>query len=384
MRQTQQNRIVWLIDSLGLGGAERLLVNYLPYFNTARFQSRVCALQVKNGNPIAADIRRLGVPVDFVPLRHLRDPLGLPRLVRYLRRHGPGLLHTQLEFADTLGSVAAKILHLPSVTTLHTLNTPDQGTRRYWRHQLQWWSLRHFCDRVVAVSEGARQHHIRLGKLAPEKVVTLYNGIDLSGFSLNGQFDRRASRQALGIPPDAPLLITVAVLRPPKGIQYLIEALPTILQAVPEARYLVVGDGQHKNSLKVLAQTYGVAERVIFTGARSDIPALLALSDLFVLPTLTEALPTVLAEAMAAQKPIVASNVGGVPEMIEHGRNGLLVPPADPASLAAACLQLLQDQAHAQAMACAGREIVEQRFNIHKQVAHLGDLYQELLAKGRE
>ncbi|HXV98249.1 MAG TPA: glycosyltransferase, partial [Anaerolineae bacterium] len=253
MMQTQQNRIVWLIDSLGLGGAERLLVNYLPYFNTAHFQPRVCALQVKNGNPIAADIRRLGVPVDFVPLHHLRDPLGLPRLVRYLRRQGADLLHTQLEFADTLGSMAAKMLRLPSVTTLHTLNTPDQGTRRYWRHQLQWWSLRHFCDRVVAVSEEARQHHIRLGKLAPEKVVTLYNGIDLSGFSLNGQFDRRASRQALGIPPDAPLLITVAVLRPPKGIQYLIEALPTILQAVPEARYLVVGSGQHEAALKELA-----------------------------------------------------------------------------------------------------------------------------------
>jgi glycosyltransferase involved in cell wall biosynthesis len=236
----------------------------------------------------------------------------------------------------------------------------------------------------VAVSEGTRQHHIRLGKLAPEKVVTLYNGIDLSCFSLNGQFDRRASRQALGIPLDAPVLITVAVLRPPKGIQYLIEALPTILQAVPEARYLVVGSGQHEAALKELAQTYGVAERVIFTGARDDVPALLSMSDLFVLPTLTEALPTVLAEAMAAQKPIVASSVGGVPEMIEHGCNGLLVPPADPAKLAAACLQLLQDQAQARAMAYAGRQIVEQRFNIRKQVEHLGDLYQELLAKGRE
>lgn len=379
---THPHRIIWLIDSLGLGGAERLLVTYLQHLTLTSFDLRVCALQIRNGNPIAAEIRRLGVPVDFIPLRHLRDVAGLPRLVRYLRQQQADLLHTQLEFADTMGSIAAKIRGVPAVATLHTLHNPPKGTRSYWRDRLKWWSLRHCCDRVIAVSEGARQHYIRLGRLTPEKVTTLYNGIDLSCFTPQGQAERAAKRQDFEIPADAPLIITVAVLRSLKGIQYLIEAMPAILQTVPTARYLVVGSGPHEAELKRLAQTYGVAERVIFSGARQDIPDLLAMSDLFVLPTLTEALPTVLAEAMAARKPIVASKVGGVPEMIEHGANGFLIPPADPARLAEACIQLLQNPSQAQAMADTGWQIVQRRFNIQQQAHVLGHLYQELLIKG--
>ncbi len=384
MTQTDRIRIVMLIDSLGLGGAERLLTIYLQHFDTTRFELRVCALQVREDNPIATDIGQLGIPVDLVPVHHLRDLAGLPRLVRYLRRQRTDLLHTQLEFADTLGSIAARMLNIPAVSTLHTFENPSKGSRTYWRLKLRWWLLGHFCQQVIAVSEGTRQHYIRMGDLKPDKVITIYNGIDLSRFTFQNEAERLAKREALGIPPEAPLLTTVAVLRPPKGIQYLIEALPAILEAVPETYYLVVGDGQHRHTLKELARAHKVTDRIIFTGVRNDIPDLLAISDLFVLPTLGEALPTVLAEAMAAQKPIVVSNVGGVPEMVEHGRNGLLVPPADPARLAEACLQLLQNPDQAHAMGQTGREIVEQRFNIRKQVQRLGDLYQEILARHRK
>ncbi len=381
MTQTNRTRVVMLIDALGLGGAERLLAIYLQHFDTTRFDLRVCAMQIREGNPIAANIRQLGIPVDLVPLPRLTDPRGLPRLLRYLRRQQTELLHTQLEFADTVGSIAARMLKIPTVTTLHTFDAPSKGSRAYWRLQLRWWVLQHFCNRIIAVSEGTRQHHIQMGNLAPNRVITLYNGIDLSNFARCDETERRAKRKILGIPPNARVLITVAVLRKPKGLQYLIKALPTILEAVPDAYYLIVGDGEHKDTLKTLAQTYGVTERVIFTGVRNDIPDLLAISDLFVLPTLGEALPTVLAEAMAAQKPIVVSNVGGVPEMVEHGLNGLLVPPAEPASLAEACIQLLQDPDQAQALARAGRKIVEERFNIQKQVQLLGNLYQEILTE---
>jgi len=384
MIKSERSRIIFLIDSLGVGGAERLLVPYLQYLDQNCFEPRVCVMQVREGNPIAADIQRLDIPIDLVSTPNLSDPRNLPRLVRYLRQHKAGLLHTQLEFSDTLGNIAARILNIPAVSTLHTFDDPPRGTRTYWRLQLRWWSLRHFCDRIIAVSEGTRQHHLRLGKLAPGQVMTMYNGIDLSRFTpaQNGT-NGLARRESFGIPPDAPLLITVAVLRPPKGIQYMIEALPAILEAVPQAYYLVVGDGEHAETLKALTTEYNVAERVIFAGVRKDIPDLLAISDLFVLPTLGEALPTVLAEAMAAHKPIVVSQVGGVPEMVEHGRNGLLTPPAEPTRLAQACIQLLQNPGQAQAMAQAGREIVQERFNIRKQVQCLGDLYQEILAEYR-
>lgn len=380
MAQAQRARIVLLIDSLGMGGAERLLVTYLQHFDTARFEPRVCALHVRDGNPIANDIRKMGIPVDLVPLRHLREVSGLPRLVQYLRRQRADLLHTQLEFADTVGNVAARIAGIPTVSTQHTFENPGRGSRAFWRHRLMWWSLRHYCDRIVAVSEAGRRHHIRLGRLAPDKVVTIHGGIDLSPFRDGAEAERRAGREALGVPADAPLLITVAVLRREKGIQHMIEALPQVLQAVPEARYLVVGDGEHRAALEELAGRLGVADRVIFTGLRKDIPDLLAVSDLFVLPTLGDVLPTVLSEAMAARKPIVASRVGGVPEMVEEGRNGLLVEPGDPGQLAAACLRLLRDRPAAQEMGRAGWEIAAERFNVRRQVQRLGDLYQELLS----
>ncbi len=381
MAHSKKLNIILLIDALGMGGAERLLTIYLKHFDTNRFNLRVCTLGVKEGNPLAKDIQELGIPVDTVPVPYLRDLSALPRLVRYLRQQQADLLHTQLEFADTLGSAAAKIVGIPTVSTLHTFDDPPKGTRLYWRLKLRWWVLRNLFDRVIAVSEGTRRHHMELGKLAPNRVITMYNGIELSRFGNGDETSRRLARETLGIPPDAPVLITVAVLRPPKGIQYLIEALPTILKAVPNLHYLIVGSGEHEATLKTLAQERGVAKQVIFTGVRHDIPELLAVSDLFVLPTLGDALPTVLAEAMAAQKPIVASEVGGVPEMVEHGRNGLLVPPADSAALADACLQIIQNPDLARQMAAAGYDIVEQRFNISKQAHRLGDLYQEILTE---
>lgn len=370
-----RKRVIFLIDGLGMGGAERLLVIYLQHLDRTRFEPRVCVMQVKQNNPMAAEIEKLGVPIDFVPVKRLADPAALPRLLGYLRRMRPAVLHTQLEFADTLGSTAAKLLGIPTVSTLHTADAPEKGEKSYRRLKLRWWILRHFPARVIAVSEGTRQHHLRVGNLPPQKVVTLHNGIDLARFSPVSSAEIAAMRESLGIPADAPLLVTVAVLRQPKGIQYLLEALPDILRRVPDTRYLIVGDGDHREKLKSIAAEKGVSDHVIFAGTRRDIPQILAAADIFVLPTLTEALPTVLAEAMAAEKPIIASDVGGVPEMLDDGQNGLLIPPADPSALTEACLKLLENPERARAMGKTGRQIVEARFDIQRQVRRLETLY---------
>jgi len=373
-----RKRIVFLIDGLGMGGAERLLVIYLQYLDRTRFEPRVGVLQVKNGNPMAAEIEKLGVPIDAVPVKRLADPGALPRLLGYLRRVRPHVLHTRLEFADTLGVTVAKLLGIPTVSTLHTADAPQKGEKSYRRLKLHWWILRHITTRVIAVSEGTRRHHLRVGKLPPEKVVTLHNGIDLSRFIPVSPAERASLRASLGILPDAPVLITVAVLRPPKGIQFMLAALPDVLKIVPAARYLIVGDGDHRAALEKIAAEKGVSGRVIFTGTRRDIPQLLAAADIFVLPTLTEALPTVLAEAMAAEKPIIAGEVGGVPEMVDDGRNGLLVPPADSRALTEACVKLLENPQRAREMGRVGRQIVAERFDIQRQVRRLEALYLEL------
>jgi glycosyltransferase involved in cell wall biosynthesis len=362
-----------------MGGAERLMVPYMQYLDKDRYIPRVCVFRERYGNPIAKELNQMGIPVDMLPVKHLRDLTAIPRLVHYLRQHRADLVHTQLEFSNTLGNIAARLLGLPSISTIHTHDNPLKGTKEYRRLKLMWWSMRNFCDQVIAVAEGLRNHYLAISGDSPDKVLTIYNGIDLERFNSHDRAAYARLRVNLGIPLQAPLLITVAVLRQRKGIQYMLETLPSILEAVPDAYYLVVGDGEFRMVLQDYAQRKGINQHVVFTGFREDIPDLMAISDVFVLPTLDEALPTVLAEAMAACRPIIASAVGGIPEMVEDGANGVLIHPKDPAQLAQACIHLLGNLALARRMGEKGWEIANERFNIHKQVHIMGDLYWELL-----
>ncbi|HET6823523.1 MAG TPA: glycosyltransferase [Anaerolineales bacterium] len=376
----QKYRIAFLIDGLSMGGAERLMVPILKHLSRAHFEPYVCAMQTKDGNPMADEIRALGVPVECLNIKHLRELDAIPRLTSYLKSTQADLVHTQLEAANILGNISAKLLRLPSVCTIHVMPSLDVKTKTKLHQKVEWFTLRHFCDRVIAVSEEARQYHVTISGAPNGQVKTIYNGIDLTTFSnMDLAQERRQIRAELGIPPEADVLVTVAVLRPPKGIQFLIRAMPAILASHSKAYYLIVGSGSHRDALVEEVSRAGVNERVIFAGMRKDVPRLLAASDIFVLPTLTEALPTVLAEAMAARLPIIASRVGGIPEMIAEGQNGILIEPEDQESLSRVCIRLLKHQEERAAMGAEGWMIVNQKFSIQRQVEQLKDLYVEQL-----
>jgi glycosyltransferase involved in cell wall biosynthesis len=376
-----RKRILYLIDSLGRGGAERLLVIYLQHLDQSRYEPRVCALQVRGGNPVGDDIRQLGIPVDLVPVRHLRDLRAVPRLWWYLRQQQIDVLHTQLEFSNTLGTIAGYLRRIPRVCTLHLADEPEKGSKTRRRIRLMWWVLKHFCDGVIAVSEETRQFHLRVSGDSPEKVLTIYNGIDVAAFGSISDADQSSLRAELNISPAARVLTTVCVLRPQKGIQFLIAAMPAIVEQVPDAVYLIVGDGDHRETLETCVREQGMQNHVIFAGFRQDVARVMAISDVFVLPTLGDALPTVVAEAMAAGKPVIASSAGGVPEMVADRISGLLVPPGDVNALVSACVSLLQDQEQAHTMGLEGRRISEERFNIPRQVDCLEAVYERLLTR---
>ena len=375
--------IIWMIDSLGPGGAEQLMPAILKNLKQTGFNIRICALQIRAGNPIASDLERLGLPVDLVPIPNLRQPFNLFRILRYLRLHRPQLLHTQLEFADILGTVAAKLLGIPSVSTVHTLDIFPEKKSAWGRMKLRWFLLGKFCDRVIAVSEKTRLHYLQSGGLHPDKVITLYNGVDISRFKNTDASQAAKTKQALRLPLNSRVIITIAVLREPKGIQFMIEALPAILEQFPDVHYLIVGDGEYSAALTELVTALAIKNHVTFAGHRTDIPDLLACSDIFVLPTLKDALPTVLIEALAAERPIVASDVGGVPEIIENGVNGLLVASGDPSKLAEACLRLLKDNELSRQIVLAGSKTVQQRFNINAQIEQLSRMYEELTSHAK-
>ena len=373
-------RVVFLIDSLGWGGAERLLLQYLPHLRSEGFDPVVCAMHERSGNPVAEEIGHLGIPVNTVPVERLREPTALPRLVRYLRRRGADVVHTQLEFADGLGSVAARVAGVPSLSTLHTMSEPARWTRAWWRNRLGDLALGALATEIICVSDEAHRHYEAHRPYPKSKLVTLRNGIDLSRFDAAAGEGPEVRRE-LGIAADAPVLASVSVLRRDKGIQHMIAALPRVAAEVPGVVYLVVGDGDHRPALEAAAAAGGVADRVVFAGSRTDVPRVLSACDAFVHPTLLDALPTVLAEASAAGVPIAASRVGGVPEMCLDGRNGLLVPPGDEEALADACLRLLREPGLAARMGGQGREVARERYDIRVQAGRLCDLYRRAMAR---
>jgi glycosyltransferase involved in cell wall biosynthesis len=381
-RSSRKYNIVFIIDGLGMGGAERLMTPILKNLDKDYFEPRVCVLQIKDGNPIADDIRALGIPVDLILTPYLRDITALPRLCGYLKNVKADLVHAQLEISDIVGNIAAKLLRLPSVSTVHTMPAQNMKLKSKIHQSAELFALRFFCNIVVPVSGEAQKFYLNISNIPPEKFLTIYNGIDLSLFeNLDYQKERIKTRREFNIPNNAKLLVTVAVLRELKGIQFMIRAMPSILSNYPEVYYLVIGNGNYREALEQEVDKTGVRHRVIFAGQRNDIPQLLAASDLFILPTLTEALPTVLAEAMAARLPIIASAVGGVPEMVIDGENGLLLPSGDSETLASACLLMMADEERRKAMGERGWQVVTEKFNIHVQVDRLKNLYLGLIKK---
>jgi glycosyltransferase involved in cell wall biosynthesis len=376
-------RVLMVIDSLGPGGAERLLLDYLPRLGDLGVEARVCVLSERHGNPIANDLRRLGIPVDLVPVRRLADPAGALRVARYIRRAQPDVVHTQLQFADTIGAVAARLASRPVVSTLHTMSDTPPWSREALRVFVAERALGWASSRIVAVSDAARRFYETRTALPPAKLVTIHNGIDLRLFR-ERMAGRAEARLALGLPADAIAAVTVAVLRPEKGIESMLRALPGLRREHPRLTYLVVGEGPDRLRLEASAARVGVAEAVRFLGRREDVPFVLSACDLFVHPTLEDALPTSLMEAMAASLPIVASAVGGVPEMVEDGRNGRLVPPGQVSALEAACRELLASPEAMAVMGQAGERVVAERFDLDRQAARLRDLYLEVAgSRGR-
>jgi len=235
-----------------------------------------------------------------------------------------------------------------------------------------------FPHKVVTVSEYVRRYLVDEKGLPPEKVVAIPTGVDLK------RFDPAAAsgglRASLGIADHRPVVGMVAILRRKKGHHVLLDAIPGILEAVPDALFLLAGDGPQRENIEGRIAGLGIGGSVRLLGLVSDVPAFLKGIDLFVLPTLQEALGTSILEASAMGRAVVASRVGGTPEVVEEGRTGVLVEPEDPDALAGAVVRLLKDRRLMDEMGLAGRALVEAEFSTGRMVEKLYALYTGLAA----
>ncbi len=371
-------RIVHVIDGLGSGGAERLLTVYATKLHRIGHDVHIVVLNDRNGNPEQKNIHAAGIPTSLVPVGKLRNFSEIRNFFSELKALKPDVVHGHLQFSSILCSLFGWRRAVPSVATVHTLEGPEMANRDGLRRWLMYKILERFCDRVICLSKTA-EAFVRKNGLARARIEVLPNGIDLAVFEPRSTSERHALRATLEIPEGVPLILAVAVLRPPKGIDRLIRALPTICETIDDAQLLIVGDGPERGRLEQLATDIGIRDRVTFTGQRADVPDLMSIADVFVLPTLDDAQPTVVMEAMASRLPVIASRVGGIPDMIADGVDGLLVPPDDVAALEAAVSSILSDPARQADVAAAGRATVEEKFSLDRQVERLTGLYEELL-----
>ncbi len=352
-------------SSLGWGGQEKRTLRELLGLPRNSFRAMLaCPPEAR----IGTNARQEGVHVESVKIRANFDPLAVLQFMRMYTRQGVDIVHTHSLADSWSASTAAKLSRRrPRVVRTRHLNAA-------FRNRLLYTFM---AERVITVGESTRRYMITEKGIPEGRVLTIATGVDLTEFDPGK--NRQDLRQELGIPADAPVFGTVAVFRHLKGHRFLLEAVPEIIRSVPGARLLLVGEGpQQKNLLKIVAEK-GIGESVIMPGFRKDIPRALNTMDVFVFPSLQEALGTAILEAMAMEKPVVASRAGGIPELVAEGRTGFLLEPGDPQAIAQKVSVLLKDPGLRQEMGRAGRKFVEAHYDNRSMVERLAELYRNLV-----
>ncbi len=296
------------------------------------------------------------------------------KLARYFKENPVNILHVNDAGAEP-ASIAARLAGVPHIVgTLHVL--PYNKMQDWVSCLIEFFSIRSM-DVAIAVSEATKKAWIQQTGIAADRIKVVLNGMDLSAFTR--EYDVAAVRQELSIPAAAYVISVPARLHPLKGHQYLFEAVSQIRSELPQIMVLIIGDGVLRESLQKKVEGLGIGPMVRFLGHRADIARIMAASDLIVLPSLSETLGLVLAEAQAAGKAVIATNIGGIPEVVENGVTGMLIPPSDSPALARAIVQLVQNPAQCQEMGKKGRERVDRVFPTQRMVAQTLEIYQGLL-----
>lgn len=364
-----KTRLLQITHDLHVGGLPRVVDTLCRTLDHDRFD--VSVLCLRDVGPLGEALREdLGIPVYKLRDNHdVPDRKAFLKVARFLRSRGFDVIHTHNTEPFIEGSLGALLAGVPTlVHTDHARPFPDK--RRY---MLAEWVVSQFAWRVVGVSEHTTDNLRRYERISPRKLVTVVNGID--GERYDADVDVAAARTALDLPPDAPVLGFASRLEEQKGLTYLLQALPALLEVHPDLKLLVAGTGELAQPLADEARARGVDRAVRFLGVRLDIPTLLKVFDLHVLPSLWEGLPMIILEAMAAACPTVATAVGGVPTAVVDGENGRLVPPADPGALGTAILESLADRESLHRMGERARASFRERFTAETMARSYEALY---------
>lgn len=353
-------RVCHLSMHLKTGGLERLLVEFARLADTSRYDLQFATLG-DLGQP-AEDIQQHGCKVTTVNKNNVRRFRQLKELAALFRREQIDVVHTHNTYAHFYGTIAARMAMVPIVVN----SQHGRGCGPNWKARWQFRLANLVTDRVLGVSEDAAKLCRQQDFISKRKIEVLWNGIDLERF------------EYLGPNANGPM-IAVARLSPEKDFGTLLEAVAIVKTKMPDVRLQIVGDGVERQRLESHCNDLGLQSNVEFLGERSDIPNLLKDAGFFVSSSTTEGISLTILEAMAVGLPVVTTNVGGNPEIVEPGKTGTLVEPRNPQQLADAILEMYADREGWPAIGELARQRVEQHFNIRRMVHDYQALYRTLM-----
>ncbi|MCS6294539.1 MAG: glycosyltransferase [Nitrospira sp.] len=353
-----------LAGSASYGGGERYLELLCEHLDPSRFRP---ILICPEPGSFVGRMQTRGVDVRVVHLEPLLNPFALMRLVHVLSQENVTILQTHGARANFYGRVAGWLAGVPVViSTVHN-SIADYGVSRLkrWIYSTALRATRPWATRIICVSDAVRRDVIQDDPAAAGLAETVHNGV--ARLSFQKPVDRTRVRREFGL-TDGPLLVTVARLTQPKGHCDLIEALALLRNQWPQLQCVCVGDGELRQPLEKLAAARGLSSMCRFVGSRDDVMDFYAAADVVVLPSHSEGFPFVILEALAMGKPVIATSVNGVPEVIEHMKTGLLVKARDVAGLAGAIQSLLEQPERAVQLGSAGRVAVQAQFTVERMV----------------
>ncbi len=366
-------RVVELLATGSNGGAQEHVYNLVTRIDRERYDVSVCSLT--DGSAIRK-FERAGIETCVIEAADDADAVA--SVAAHLLAIRADVVHNHMYHAEVIGTLAAlRLAELgqprPSVVgTVHSSRIRSAEDVALLRQ------LTPRMDQVIAVSSSI-VHKIDAEGRHGAPVNLIYNGIDLQRY--DDLVPCCTLREEYGLPPEGPMVGVVARLEAEKGHPTLLDAWPRVLERFSNATLLVIGEGSRESALKEQAAELGISGSVIFTGRRDDVPAVTKSLDVAVLPSYREAQGLTILEAMALSRPVVASNVGGIPEMIEDGKTGLLVPPHDPSALADAIVRLLVDHPLADTLGRAGHALVHDRFCVELMVRAVESIYDESVVR---
>lgn len=369
-------RVVFCIDNMGIGGTELNAVRTAERLDRSRFELSVVCLQ-KDG-PLLARYERNEIPVLSLALGSLHGIAVLRqgrRLKRYLSSEQVDIVHSHDVYNNIFSTFWARAARRPAVIASRRWldDVPRASLRTANRYAYR------LAHRVVANSETIGELLVDREGVSAERVTIIPNFVDESAFTPPKDAELRALRAELGVPSDATIVGCVAGLRPVKGHRTVIEAMALLRARWPALALVLIGDGPERERLEALTRQLDLTDVVHFVGARSNEPNPNYLFDISVLASRSEAFPNSIVEALAAGRPVVATRVGGIPDAVIDGENGLLVSPDDPAPLAAAIDDMVRNPERRAAMGRAGQQAARARFHVDRVIPQLESMYTQML-----